>query len=37
LDENVKLLARDIRGILSWGAKHKVAFALEKIEIIHFF
>jgi hypothetical protein len=36
LDENVKLLARDVRGILSWGAEHKVAFAPKKIEIIHF-
>jgi hypothetical protein len=36
LDKNVKLLANDVKGILSWGAKHKVAFALEKIEIIHF-
>jgi hypothetical protein len=36
LDKNVKLLARDIRGILSWGAEHKIAFVLKKIEIIHF-
>jgi hypothetical protein len=36
LDENVELLARDIRGILSWGAEYKVAFTPEKIEIIHF-
>jgi hypothetical protein len=36
LDENVKLLTRDIRGILSWGAEHKIAFAPEKIKIIYF-
>jgi hypothetical protein len=36
LDENVELLANDVRGILSWGAEHKVAFAPEKIEMIHF-
>jgi hypothetical protein len=36
LDENVKLLAKDVRGILSWGAEHKVAFAPKKIKIIHF-
>jgi hypothetical protein len=36
LDENVELLVRDVRGILSWGAEHKVAFAPEKIEMIHF-
>jgi hypothetical protein len=36
LNKNVKLLARDVKGILSWEAKHKVAFALKKIKIIHF-
>jgi hypothetical protein len=36
LNKNVKLLAKDIKGIFSWGAEHKIAFAPEKIEIIHF-
>jgi hypothetical protein len=36
LNENIKLLTRDVKGILSWEAKHKIAFALKKIEIIYF-
>jgi len=35
LDRNVELLARDARRILAWGAQNKVAFAPEKLEMIH--
>jgi hypothetical protein len=35
LDENVQLLAADLRQIRSWGAANKVTFAPEKQEMIH--
>lgn len=35
LDENVALLAQDIRSIIQWGEANNVAFAPEKFELIH--
>ena len=35
LDTNVDLLAKDVQGILDWGAANKVSFAPEKLEMIH--
>jgi hypothetical protein len=35
LDENVQLLAADLRQIKAWGTANKVTFALEKQEMIH--
>jgi ribonuclease HI len=35
LDDNVRLLASDVRGIMAWGADNKIAFAPEKLEMIH--
>ena len=35
LDDNVEQLARDVREIFEWGDEHKIAFAPEKIEMIH--
>src|SRR5438045_1587168 len=35
LDTNVNLLASNVRGILAWGADNKIAFAPEKLEMIH--
>jgi len=35
IDNNVKLLALDLRQIKAWGEANKVTFALEKQEIIH--
>jgi len=35
LDENVRLLAEDVRAINEWGAANKVAFAPGKLEIMH--
>lgn len=35
LDENVSLLAEDIRSINEWGAANKIVFAPEKLEMIH--
>jgi len=35
LDENVRLLAEDVRAINEWGAANKVAFAPEKLEMMH--
>src|SRR5438045_4383605 len=35
LDTNVNLLASDVQGILAWGADNKIAFAPEKLEMIH--
>ena len=35
LDENVEHLAEDVRKINEWGAANKIAFAPEKLEMIH--
>ena len=35
LEENVELLARDVRGIIQWGNENKIFFAPEKLEMIH--
>jgi hypothetical protein len=35
LNNNVQLLASDVRDILAWGAENKIFFALEKLEMIH--
>ena len=35
LDENVEQLAEDVRQINKWGAANKIAFAPEKLEMIH--
>src|SRR5204863_8353035 len=35
LNDNVTLLARDIRDIMAWGAENKIFFAPEKLEMIH--
>ena len=35
LDKNVEQLAEDVRNIQSWGEQNKVAFAPEKLEMIH--
>jgi ribonuclease HI len=35
LDENVRLLASDVQGILAWGAENRIFFAPEKLEMIH--
>lgn len=35
LDNNVRLLANDVRSILAWGTANKIAFAPEKLEMIH--
>jgi hypothetical protein len=35
LDNNVRLLASDVRSILACGIANKVTFALEKLEMIH--
>ncbi len=35
IDDNVKLLAADLRQIRAWGEANKVTFAPEKQEMIH--
>src|SRR6201996_9280218 len=35
LKHNVRLLASDVRNIMAWGANSKIAFAPEKLEMIH--
>ena len=35
LDNNVQLLAADVRRIIDWGVQNKVQFAPEKLEMIH--
>ena len=35
LKHNVRLLASDVRDIMAWGANNKIAFAPEKLEMIH--
>src|SRR5438045_2848325 len=35
LDRNVELLACDVQPIMAWGADNKIAFAPEKLEMIH--
>lgn len=35
LDTNVDLIAEDMRSINEWGSTNKVAFAPEKLEMIH--
>jgi ribonuclease HI len=35
LEENVRLLAQDVRGIIQWGNANKIFFAPEKLEMIH--
>lgn len=35
LEDNVQLLADDVNSIIRWGARNKVAFAPEKLEMIH--
>src|SRR5438046_10431886 len=35
LNNNVRLLARDIQDIMAWGADNKIFFAPEKLEMIH--
>ncbi|RAL60819.1 hypothetical protein DID88_010144 [Monilinia fructigena] len=35
VESNVAMLERDIRQIMRWGAMNKVAFAPEKLEMIH--
>lgn len=35
MDDNVELLALDLRQIRTWGEANKVTFALEKQEMIH--
>jgi len=35
LDDNVSLLAADVRSIMAWGDDNKIAFAPEKLEMIH--
>ena len=35
LDNNVRLLARDVASIVAWGDENKVFFAPEKLEMIH--
>ena len=35
LDNNIRLLARDIQDIMAWGADNKIFFAPEKLEMIH--
>ena len=35
MDNNVELLASDLRQIRAWGEANKVTFALEKQEMIH--
>jgi hypothetical protein len=35
LNTNVNLLASNVQSILAWGANNKVAFAPEKLKIIH--
>jgi hypothetical protein len=35
LEENVELLAQDVRGIIQWGNENKIFFALEKLEMIY--
>ncbi|KAG0155525.1 hypothetical protein PDIDSM_1102 [Penicillium digitatum] len=35
LTQNVRLLAKDVQSILAWGEYNKVAFAPEKLEMIH--
>ncbi|QQK47606.1 putative RNA-directed DNA polymerase from transposon X-element [Penicillium digitatum] len=35
MEENVRLLAKDVQSILAWGEYNKVAFAPEKLEMIH--
>ena len=35
LEENVELLARDVRGIIQWGNENKIFFTLEKLEMIY--
>ncbi|QSZ33338.1 hypothetical protein DSL72_002926 [Monilinia vaccinii-corymbosi] len=34
-EENVTKLERDVRQIMQWGAENKIAFAPEKLEMIH--
>jgi ribonuclease HI len=35
LEENVRLLAQDVRSIIQWGDENKIFFAPEKLEMIH--
>ena len=35
LDNNVQLLAKDVGSIIAWGNQNKIAFAPEKLEMIH--
>jgi ribonuclease HI len=35
LDRNIELLARDVQAVIDWGRTNKVAFAPEKLEMIH--
>jgi ribonuclease HI len=35
LEENVKLLAQDVRGIIQWGNKNKIFFTPEKLKMIY--
>jgi ribonuclease HI len=35
LDRNVEMLAQDVRDIIAWGKENKIAFAPEKLEMIH--
>jgi hypothetical protein len=35
LDDNVRLLATDVREIMAWGTDNKIFFAPEKLEMIH--
>ena len=35
LEDNVRLLAEDVRSIIAWGDDNRIAFAPEKLEMIH--
>ncbi|RAL67475.1 hypothetical protein DID88_008230 [Monilinia fructigena] len=35
VESNVTMLKRDVRQVMRWGAENKVAFAPEKLEMIH--
>ncbi|RAL68669.1 hypothetical protein DID88_007378 [Monilinia fructigena] len=35
VESNVTMLKRDVRQVMRWGAENKVAFAREKLEMIH--
>nr|UTN00778.1 RNaseH domain of reverse transcriptase [Drepanopeziza brunnea f. sp. 'multigermtubi'] len=36
LDRNIAMLRDDVNSIIEWGNTHKIAFAPEKIEMMHF-